>query len=222
MTGQSAGVDLEIEDDMTAHFDRGQITQVIQNVVLNAAQASSSRDTVKVLVRQVDIDGKSFGEVVVRDTGRGIPKHQIKRVLDPFFTTKQKGTGMGLAVSYGILKRHEGTIDIFSEPGLGTEITIRLPVDLQRAEVEPADTLPGALDTESCRVLVVDDQTAVRLALTRMLEVLGCEVLQAGDSKEALKQAQAAVQKGQPVDIAFLDLTMPRRSRGAIAYRPAT
>lgn len=209
MMGQAAAVELSLEDNICAQFDRGQITQVIQNVVLNAAQASTSGDVVKVMTRRVLSEGVPYAHIVVRDTGRGIPRHQIKRVLDPFFTTKQKGTGMGLAVSYGIIKRHNGSIDIYSEPGMGTEITIRLPaVAHHRTDSEP-QSVQVETASSGCRVLVVDDQRAVRLALTRMLEVLGCDVLEAEDSQGALEQARLASQMGNPVEVAFLDLTMP-------------
>lgn len=209
MTGQAAGVELSLEDKIYAQFDRGQITQVVQNIVLNAAQASTRGDVVKVATRLVVTEGEPYAHIIVRDTGRGIPRHQIKRVLDPFFTTKQKGTGMGLAVSYGIVKRHNGTIDIYSEPGMGTEITVRLPAVSRQSVVRPEQSEDLETPSKGCRVLVVDDQRAVRLALKRMLAALGCDVLEAENSDGALDQARAASRSGNPVEIAFLDLTMP-------------
>lgn len=220
MMGQAAGVELTLEHNVRAQFDRGQITQVVQNIVLNAAQASTSGDVVKVETKRVMTDGAPCAHIIVRDTGRGIPRHQIKRVLDPFFTTKQKGTGMGLAVSYGIVKRHNGTIDIYSEPGMGTEITIKLPAVSREGAIQPSRPREPETASTGSRVLVVDDQQAVRLALTRMLAVLGCDVLEAEDTEGALDQARAAAQSGNPIEIAFLDLTMPGDHGGHSLVEP--
>ena len=103
--------------------DFGQIRQALVNILINACDAMPSGGTLHVQSRQ---DGESV-EVLVRDTGCGISKEHLRKVLDPFFTTKEKGTGLGLSVVYGIVERHGGAIRIDSTPGEGTEVTITLP-----------------------------------------------------------------------------------------------
>ncbi|HSW49048.1 MAG TPA: ATP-binding protein, partial [Bryobacteraceae bacterium] len=108
--------------------DRGELQQVFVNILVNAAQSIEGHGTVRIITRSVA--GADAVEVVVSDTGRGIPAEQIDRIFDPFFSTKPsgQGTGLGLSIAYGIITSHKGTIHVASEVGKGTTFTVRLPV----------------------------------------------------------------------------------------------
>lgn len=108
--------------------DRGELQQVFVNILVNAAQSIEGHGTVKIVTR--GDAGAGAVEVVVSDTGRGIPAEEIDRIFDPFFSTKPsgQGTGLGLSIAYGIITSHKGTIHVASEVGKGTTFTVRLPV----------------------------------------------------------------------------------------------
>jgi signal transduction histidine kinase len=103
-----------------------QLNQVFMNILLNAAQAIEKEGEIKIVTRAFD----GYAEINISDTGMGIPKEKLSKIFDPFFTTKEvgKGTGLGLSVSYNIIKKHNGTIDVESTVGKGTAFTVRIPV----------------------------------------------------------------------------------------------
>jgi signal transduction histidine kinase len=104
-----------------------QLNQVIMNILVNAAHAIEKQGEIRIITRET----AGLIEIVVSDTGQGIPKENLSRIFDPFFTSKEvgKGTGLGLNVAYNIIKKHQGTIDVQSEVGIGTTFTIRIPVN---------------------------------------------------------------------------------------------
>jgi len=112
-------------------MDGNQIQQVFTNIILNAAEAIDGEGDFTITSR-IAADGKSV-EIEFKDAGCGIPRENLQKIFDPFFTTKEvgRGTGLGLAVSYGIIARHKGTIDVISEPGEGTTFIVRLPLEMQ-------------------------------------------------------------------------------------------
>jgi len=112
-------------------IDSGQMQQVFTNIILNAAEAIEGKGEVTVATRTVD--GGEFIEIQFTDTGCGIPQENLEKIFDPFFTTKEvgRGTGLGLAVSYGIIAKHQGTIEVRSDPGRGTTFIVRLPLKVK-------------------------------------------------------------------------------------------
>jgi CheY-like chemotaxis protein len=159
------------------------------------------------------------GRVVltIADSGSGMTPEVKSRLFDPFFTTKGKGgTGMGMAVSFGIIRRHNGSIDVESEPGRGTMFRISLPVaESSGAKLEGgsagADASTGA---DRIRVLVVDDETAIREVMREALEAEGCEVLVAESGEMALKLYDSREGK---LDVVFTDIGMPEMSGWELA-----
>ncbi len=119
-------------------LDENQIQQVLMNMVINAADAMSEGGTLTIKSRFSK--GNDFVEITIEDSGCGIPREVIDRIYDPFFTTKEqkKGTGLGLAVSYGIIKKHQGFILVESEVGKGTIFTIRLPLNPIESDEQPS------------------------------------------------------------------------------------
>jgi CheY-like chemotaxis protein len=162
---------------------------------------------------------ESNGRVVltIADNGTGMTPEVKSRLFDPFFSTKGKGgTGMGMAVSFGIIRRHNGSIDVESEPGRGTTFRISLPVAESvgaRVEGAPAGA-DASTGSERIRVLVVDDETAVREVLREALEAEGCEVLVAESGETALRIYDAGEGK---IDVVFTDIGMPEMSGWELA-----
>ncbi len=199
--------------------DPTQIQQVILNLAVNARDALPEGGTIAFAtgiaepngaVRQAHPDLAPGRHLVltVSDTGVGIPESVRHRIFDPFFTTKElgKGTGMGLAMAYGIVKNHGGAIDFASEVGRGTTFTLRFPFHEAAPAATPA-AARGAPVRGQGRILLVDDEEVIRNMARAMLAHLGYEVSLASDGQEAV--AHYAAHAGE-IDLVILDMTMPR------------
>lgn len=188
--------------------DPVELREVLVNMIYNAVDAMPSGGEVRVATQET----RDRVVLSITDTGTGMTPEVKQRLFDPFFTTKGKaGTGMGLAVSFGIIRRHEGSIEVDSEPGRGTTFKISLP------KVTPAATIPerntviaGTANNEyKMRVLVVDDETHVREVLIEALEAEGCEVISAPSGEVALALFDQYERK---FDAVFTDIGMPEMS----------
>ncbi|HEY6187314.1 MAG TPA: ATP-binding protein [Pyrinomonadaceae bacterium] len=189
--------------------DEVELREVLVNLVYNAVDAMPQGGAIYMGVHE------EFGKVVlsISDTGTGMSPEVKSRIFDPFFTTKGKGgTGMGLAVSFGIIRRHEGSVEVESEEGHGTTFRITLPpaFGLQVLSPQPeADHIGASQVTEKVRVLVVDDDATVRELLGDTLEEEGCEVVTAKDGEEALEMYNSS---DQQFDAIFTDIGMKEMS----------
>ena len=201
--------------------DAGQLSQVINNLAINAVQAMPDGGTLDVWAQERDLeDGHPTGlppgryvKICVEDSGAGIPPEDQVKIFDPFFTTKDHGSGLGLATSYSIIKNHGGLINFDSIVDVGSIFRVYLPVSER-----PADRveLPGgtvAVDGEAQRgdgrVLVMDDEADIRQLASGMLEQLGYEVSAVPDGQMAIERFQRARDQGTPYDVVILDLTVP-------------
>jgi len=202
------------EDLWHVEADEGQISQVLNNLIINATHAMSGGGVLQVkcgnmIVDQNDLplaNGK-YIQISVMDHGSGITKKNLSKIFDPYFTTKKKGSGLGLSTSYSIVRSHGGQIMVESYPGIGTTFQVYLPATEKgnvrpRAEEEPFVTGKG-------RILVMDDEEAVREVAQGMLEVLGYSVALAKDGSEAIEFYKAAMASGTPFDSVLMDLTIP-------------
>ncbi|MFO0584776.1 MAG: ATP-binding protein [Anaeromyxobacter sp.] len=197
----------------TVRGDPGQLQQVILNLAVNARDAMPSGGT---LALETSVDAAARSLVLeVSDTGVGIPPEHLERIFDPFFTTKSegKGTGLGLSTVYGILKVHGGGVKVESTPGVGTRFRVRLP--LASGPEAARDAVEAPAPRGHGRVLVVDDEEAVRRAGARVLESLGYEPVTVGGGQEALDWLAA---NPGPLAAVVLDLSMPGMA-GAEAFR---
>jgi len=178
------------------------LREVLMNLLLNGIDAmpDGGRLILKTWMTGPDV------HCAVSDTGAGMSEEVRHRALDPFFTTKgPKSTGLGLSVTYGIVQRHNGKLEIDSAPGRGTIVTITLPA-MGTAMSAPATAASPALPAPShLRVLIVDDEPEVRSALADMLGIAGHTAFQAAGGREALAWLEA----GQPVDLVLTDMGMP-------------
>ncbi|HEX8283199.1 MAG TPA: ATP-binding protein [Pyrinomonadaceae bacterium] len=191
--------------------DAGELREVLVNMVFNAVDAMPEGGTLTLSTHEAG------DEVVltVADTGTGMPEDVRSRIFDPFFTTKGKaGMGLGLSVSYGIIRRHEGRVDVESEVGRGTTFRMNFPVvgesDTQR--INETGPLPAVRADGTLRILVVDDEDYVRELLADILEREGCEVVLAGEGREAL-----TLFDGQGFDAVFTDVGLPGMSGWELA-----
>lgn len=186
--------------------DPVELREVLVNMIYNAIDAMPSGGEIRLTTQE----NRERVVVCVSDTGTGMKPDVKQRLFDPFFTTKGKaGTGMGLAVSFGIIRRHEGSIEVDSEPGRGTTFKISLPKVVAET-AEAADALLAARGASApddrVRVLVVDDETHVREVLIEALEAEGCEVISAQSGEIALALYE---QYGGRFDAVFTDIGMP-------------
>ncbi|HEY0947811.1 MAG TPA: PAS domain S-box protein [Opitutaceae bacterium] len=198
-----------------ADVDKGQIGQVVQNLVLNAVQAMPEGGTVRIALHNERNAGDAvrafqpgdYLRIEIVDTGPGIRPEHIGRVFDPYFTTKESGSGLGLATVYSIVKKHAGHIEVESEPGRGTTFRIWLPaVPGERTKpVEPAETQAQL----SGRVLFMDDEDTIRSMAHTLLTRLGFEVTTVADGAEAVRAYGEARAAGRPYQVVIMDLTVP-------------
>jgi PAS domain S-box-containing protein len=195
--------------------DPGQIGQVFQNLTINAIQAMPTGGTIKVWAENLmlgpehdlPLNSGRYIKISVRDQGMGIPAEHLPKIFDPYFTTKQKGSGLGLASTYAIIQKHHGHIAVMSTPGEGPTFHIYLPAVEQQVAPQPEED--RGLLVGKGKILVMDDEEMVREVLGRMLARLGYETEFAGDGSEAIKMFVQAQGVGQPFAAVILDLTVP-------------
>ena len=226
LRGSSVLCNTDLPDDLwPIEVDEGQISQVLQNLVINADQAMSEGGTIQVRAENYEMTSQAFlplkpGKYVrvsVADQGIGIPDEHLPKIFDPYFTTKQKGSGLGLATTYSIMKRHEGHVTVSSSLGQGTCFTLYLPAStsLPTQTNETAESLVQG----SGRILVMDDETDIQDVLGKMLEHLGFEPDFAYDGQRAVALHSRAIQEGMPYVATILDLTIPGGMGGKEALR---
>ena len=195
--------------------DPGQIGQVFQNLTINAIQAMPTGGTIKVWAENLTLGTESglplsagrYIKISMRDQGTGIPEKHLPRIFDPYFTTKHKGSGLGLASAYAIVNKHQGHIAVESKPGVGTTFYIYLPAVERQVTPQPEEN--RELLVGKGKILVMDDEDIVREVLGRMLARLGYEAEFARDGGEAIEMFVQAQGSGQAFAEVILDLTVP-------------
>lgn len=213
-----------------ADLDSGQISQVVQNLVLNARQAMQDGGRIKItcdLVSNTDDDNTLFlrpgdyFKIDIEDTGRGIPEDIIDKIFDPYFTTKAGGSGLGLSLAYSIINKHGGHIYTRSTAGEGACFTIYLPAKYQTAADlnDIYDEKSQSTTQHKGRVMIVDDQEMIREVAHAMLEELGYEVIHAEEGSVAIDMYKSAMTGSNPIDLTIMDLTIPGGMGGKEAVK---
>jgi PAS domain S-box-containing protein len=224
--GSSARCEIAIPDHLWAiEADPDQITQVIQNLVINAAQAMPTGGTIKVgaedIVLTADCDlplsGGRYVRIHVQDHGIGIPPENRDEVFNPYFTTKEEGTGLGLTSVYSIVKKHGGYVTFDSETDFGTIFHVYLPAS--EKEAIPLQAASKDVQRGKGRLLIMDDEAMVREIVSTMVAYLGYEAQCVKDGMEALELYQKAKESDQPFDLVIMDLTIPGGMGGKEAVR---
>ncbi len=221
LRGSSVACQYDFPNDLwPVEIDPGQMSQVVQNVVINAMQAMPDGGIIDVRCQNVaNSDGLDSTlppldcvMITIRDSGPGIPDVVMPKIFDPYFTTKATGSGLGLAISHSIVVKHGGKIMVDSRLGQGATFTILLPalpgkaIQAQSAvAVDPLLELPK----RTGRIMIMDDDDLIRTMAAEVLSLFGYEVLEAKDGHEALALYQQGQQAGAPVDLVIMDLTIP-------------
>jgi signal transduction histidine kinase/ActR/RegA family two-component response regulator/HAMP domain-containing protein len=213
---QSNGLTIEMETDLAADMPdmagiESEIREALTNLVLNAVDAMPKGGKITLRTRAIQPEnggGKPTHIAVdVSDSGTGMDEETRKRCLEPFFSTKGKrGTGLGLAMVYGVIKRHEGTIDIKTEPGKGTTFHLSFPV---RANLCKETELEKRSPIEPLQILCIDDEPLLRELIKEILERDGHTVEVSDGGHTGLDQFRLASERGRPFDVVITDLGMP-------------
>jgi two-component system cell cycle sensor histidine kinase/response regulator CckA len=220
--GEDVDVGVHTAPNLASIFaDSGQIDQVLMNLAVNARDAmpDGGKLTIETHNKQLDesytrhhpqLRPGSYVRIAVSDTGVGMQPQTMRRIFDPFFSTKEvgEGTGLGLAMVYGIIKQHDGSIEVKSEVGRGTTFEIYLPAETRVAEPESLEVqcpLRGGTET----ILVAEDEESLRGLVQASLGDLGYFIIPVKDGVEAIEMFAA---NRQDIDLVMLDIVMPRLS----------
>jgi PAS domain S-box-containing protein len=225
--GEDITLDLQLPSTaLRVSADPGQLEQIIMNLVVNARDAMPDGGRLQVEVSEVQLDAAftaqhpttqegPHGRLRVRDTGTGMPAEVLEKVFEPFFTTKPpgKGTGLGLATVYGLVKAMDGSVWITSTEGVGTSVDVYFPVVTAAAAASPPEV---AVEPSSGHetVLVVEDEPAIRVVARRVLERAGYAVQVAPDAQEALRLLESGAVRP---DLLLTDIVMPGMSGNELA-----
>ena len=196
--------------------DKGQIGRVVQNLVINAFQAMPSGGVVRISARNEEVSGMGrpsaapgdYVHISIADSGTGIKQEYLSRIFDPYFTTKQSGSGLGLAAVYSIIKKHRGVIDVESECGKGTTFHFWLPA-LRGGRPAAESDQSWKLAALKGRVLFMDDEASIRSMASGLMRRIGLDIVTVGDGREAVEQFKRAKEEGRPFSLVVMDLTVP-------------
>ncbi len=228
LLGDKVACKYDIHEDLwLVDIDKGQMSQVIQNIVLNAGHAMPEGGTISITCENLASaegevlpfapDGR-FVKISIRDSGIGMSANIAEKIFDPYFTTKHGGSGLGLAISQSIINKHNGHITVESTPGVGSTFAIYLPCSMetktrqQESQIENKETAP-------LRVLIMDDEEIVRDVAREMLLQLGHEAVLSADGEEAVQAYKESLDSGHPFDLVIMDLTIPGGMGGAEAVQ---
>jgi signal transduction histidine kinase/CheY-like chemotaxis protein len=216
LRGSKSRCELYVTDELwPVEVDEGQISQVVGNMAINADQAMPEGGVVEIRAENVNLlkgqvvtlEPGRYVRLSIKDSGIGIHSDHLGKIFTPYFTTKQTGSGLGLATSYSIVKKHGGVIIVESETGRGTTFHIYLPATEKEIPKKEASSMTRI--TGSGRILVMDDEEFIRDTAREMLATVGYEVDHACDGAEAIELYINAKLAGEPYDLIIMDLTIP-------------
>jgi len=230
LRGSNVSCRFDIDDNLwPAEVDEGQIGQVVNNLVINASQAMPQGGMITLQADNVILGNQNsfafpkgkYLKISVIDTGTGIPEGFLDKIFDPYFTTKQSGSGLGLASCYTIVKKHGGLITVDSRLGLGSTFSVFLPASVTEHHLlEKKGDEPEALPPRQAeKILVMDDEKVILDFARKLSEHLGYKVSVAGDGREAVDFYRQALDAGEPFDVVIMDLTVPGGMGGREALK---
>jgi signal transduction histidine kinase/CheY-like chemotaxis protein len=208
--GSQIAIELYLSDDLRAvEVDSGQMVQALHNILVNAMQSMPGGGIVEIHAVNAIVRDRPAAEarvrISIRDYGCGIPFDVLPRIFDPYFTTKPGASGLGLATAFAIIAKHGGSLSVESKAGAGSTFTVDLPASL--AQPAPRPVAP-VVSKGAERLLIMDDEEALRQLLETALGKLGYHVAAARDGAEAIALCEEACAKGRAFDAALLDLTV--------------
>jgi PAS domain S-box-containing protein len=214
--GSKVKCEFSLQDDLwPLEIDEGQINQVINNLIINATQAMPEGGRIKIKAENVMIDSGAtlslkkgkYVKITVEDEGVGISTENMKRIFDPYFTTKEKGNGLGLCTSFAIIKKHDGLITAKSELGKGTKFYVYLPAS--KKGIPQKEDIKNTAMVGSGKILLLDDDEEILEIVGSMLKKIGYSVKYSRDGSETIELYKKAKKAGKPFDIVIMDLTIP-------------
>ena len=223
--GSNLRADFDIAVDLwKAEVDAGQIEQVVNALMLNAREAMPHGGTVRVRARNVVFEDKPgailpeghYIKITITDRGSGIPDELRTKIFDPYFTTKPTGTGLGLAISYSIVKKHGGLLNLENSSPEGTAFAFYLRASDRKVSLPEVRITERAFHFNHQRILVMDDEAAIRELTSQLLGTLGYEVTAVPDGLEAVRLYERALRRGEQFQAVILDATV-RGGMGGVA-----
>ena len=216
LSGSSINVNYEIEQNIPEILiDKAQISEVLHNIILNSKQSLEKKGSYnlnislkKIMIKENEIIGLKQGnyiEIAIKDTGEGIPEDAIDKIFHPFFTTKEKGSGLGLTISYSIIKKHGGTINVKSQHGVGSEFKIYLPIiEAKNININKENNEEkNKKSLNKLKILIMEDESDVREVFKEIFEMLNHKVDFATKGEEAIK-----LYSSNSYDLVILDMTI--------------
>lgn len=218
LSGSNVKPVITCPDDLwLVSVDRNQIQQVIGNIIINAKHAMPDGGELHITLANATVQKddlpnltkERYIKITFTDCGHGIEPEILERIFDPYFTTKQSGSGLGLAMVYSIIQKHEGEIRVTSQPGQGTTFTIYLPAaDVQEQPVQHFSSISRARH-KAARILIMDDEAMICELAEDLLEGEGYTVESVENGRLALERYSQALKDGAAFDLVILDLTIP-------------
>lgn len=226
LSGSNVSCEYSFAEDLwPVEVDEVQITQAISNLIINADQAMPEGGIINVSAKNVKLGKQdalplkkgNYVKLCIQDQGHGIPEEHLPKIFDPYFTTKQKGSGLGLATTYSIIKKHDGYITVESEDGVGTTFHIYLPASQHKALTKT--NARERIIRGKGRVLVMEDEAGIRESMAEALAYFGYEAEFAEDGSSTITLYKKALESGRPFDVVIMDLTIPGGMGGEEAVK---
>ena len=213
-------------DLMQVDVDPGQISQVIQNIIINATHAMPQGGVIDIRCKNLtehkkkpsSLRGDKYIMISIKDHGTGIPHTIIDKIFDPYFSTKQEGSGLGLAICHSIIMQHEGDITVSSKPGAGTEFSIFLPQSRTKSSIIPQKEPVRPMHGHG-KIMIMDDDEMIRTLAEAMLTHLGYSYELTASGEEAVETYKKGLASGNQCDLIIMDLTIPGGMGGAQAIK---
>ncbi len=218
LRGSNIKIEIQFPSDIGyVDIDEGQINQVIHNLVINAKEAMPEGGVITITGINcfitpdmgIPLVAGKYVKITFTDQGHGIAPEHIKKIFDPYFTTKSHGNGLGLAITYSVIRKHNGYISVQSTPSRGSTFTIYLPMSTNTLNSKTDLDNPLHSGNRYRRILIMDDDQMILDTVADLLSFLGYNVITAHDGQEALNLYSEALKQGKNVDLVIMDLTIP-------------
>ncbi|OVE78370.1 hypothetical protein BVX99_00140 [bacterium F16] len=214
LRGTDIAYEFDIDDDLkSVNVDLGQLSQVIQNIVMNARQSMPNSGTLHLRAKNLNESnlvtdgGNGLVEIAVKDEGQGMSDETLSQIFDPYYTTKSQGSGLGMAIAYSMIRNHDGQVTISSRENEGTDVRIVLPAAIENELTDKYAETPK-LGLEGTLALVLEDDEMVLDATIKMLEKMGCRVFPVSTGDEAITIYEKCLGSEIKVDFILADLTI--------------